>query len=500
MNYRIVIPTYKREQTISIKTLALLRRHNIPYENIDILVEDQEQVNSYLKYISSDYNFICHYQKGIGAVRNWIRYYYKHETNVNHIVSLDDDIDEIMDFDQPMCDLNGYIEKMFNTTANAKLNYWGVSNLHNTFYMTPGKITTGLKYIAGAFNGEIIARDKEDIQVAFDTLEDFAFTCEFYLRDDGVIRDNGVWLKTKYFNDGGICETYGGTMARKKAMEKDSIDLCTIYGDMVKRIEQDYGYDIKINSRWKKPKQDYIIVIPSYNREKLIYETTIPLLIEIDVPIYILVDEKYKYDLPSRYKQIVGPRGIGNVRNFIRKKFNGKKVLMIDDDIESIDILDNNTLRPIYNLKKWINQCWETAEEQNVKLWGVNLYHNSFFCRKTMTTNLCYINGSFTGIDLTEREEPLETTLDHFEDYDFSIQHFLRDGKVLKFNDVCLKTKCFRKEGGIAEELGGLDKRKEKADINGQILLDKYPDQISLVYSKKFKITNIKLSKKKSFK
>tara|TARA_R110002020_G_scaffold431901_2_gene641965 strand:- start:4422 stop:5183 length:762 start_codon:yes stop_codon:yes gene_type:complete len=239
---------------------------------------------------------------------------------------------------------------------------------------------------------------------------------------------------------------------------------------------------------------DYLIIIPSYNREKLLKETTLKLLENVEHRIIILYDKDYPYSPIDNIEQIEAPRGIGNVRNYIREHYNGYRILMIDDDINSIDKLNDDgiTFSPI-NFNEWVKTAWETASKENVKLWGVNLYHNSFFCRQTITTKLCYINGSFTGLDLTDNQLPLKTELDHMEDYDFTIQHFIRDKGVLKFNDVCLKTKCFRKEGGIAEELGGLDKRKLKAKINGEILENRYPNLCSLYKKKKFDVYNIKL-------
>ena len=246
----------------------------------------------------------------------------------------------------------------------------------------------------------------------------------------------------------------------------------------------------------------YVIVIPSYNREALLKKTTLPLLkdIPLDIPIYILTDEEYKYELDERYTQITPPdRGIGNVRNFIRLRWAGCNVLMIDDDIDSVDELvirqGKKYLEPIQDLHDFILNCWAEAIRENAYLWGVNLYHNAYFCRHTTTTKICYINGSFTGLRLMGNDQlkPLKTDIDHFEDFDFTIQTFIRDGVVLKFNSVCLKTKCFRAEGGIAEEVGGLDIRKQKAITNGKILEDKYPDYCKLYKKKKFDVYNIKL-------
>lgn len=247
MNYIIVIPSYKRPTMLKDKTLRLLDTYNISHKNIHILLENEKELCDY--GLDDDYNIILHNQKGIGAVRQFIRTHYRN-TNHKYILSMDDDIDEIHDYKNNMVDLNQFIIDMFTITEQQGLNYWGISNYHNTFYMKE-EITNSLKYIAGAFTGMIIDETKDIIKVDYNTLEDFVSTCEYYLRDGGVIRHNSVWLTTKYFNKGGIDAQYNGTDNRKKAMEEDSIKIKNEYQNMVRRVKKDYGYDLQINSRFK---------------------------------------------------------------------------------------------------------------------------------------------------------------------------------------------------------------------------------------------------------
>lgn len=240
---------------------------------------------------------------------------------------------------------------------------------------------------------------------------------------------------------------------------------------------------------------DYIIVIPSYNREQLLKDTTLKLLENIRKEIFVLTDKDYQYDLIGypEIKQMIAPKGIGAVRNYIRKEFNGQRVLMIDDDILSIDRLEDNELIPVENLNDTIDLFWIEMEKHNAKLGGVNLHYNAWYASYGVSKRLTYINGSFTFLDLTDNQPPLTTQFNHFEDYDFTIQHFIRDGIVMKFKNICLKTKCFNRKGGIVEQLGGIEKRKKEALDNGQLIVNKYPQYSSLKYSKKYKIMNLKL-------
>ena len=235
INYRIVIPSYQRPHILKEKTLAILRNQQIPIDKVDILLGTKEEGEEYRKVLGNQYpkNFTYHGQKGIGAVRNWIRWYYKYQTNVKYVVYIDDDITSILDWQKPIQNLESFIEDMFYETEVKKLNLWGVSAFHNPFFMKKN-ITTNLKYICGAFCGEIIDRDKHDIYCDVDHGEDFQFTCEYFLRDGGVVRNNGVCLVTKYFGDGGINASYNGLENRQKDMEVQCKYLNDRYGPMTR--------------------------------------------------------------------------------------------------------------------------------------------------------------------------------------------------------------------------------------------------------------------------
>ena len=252
IDYRIVIPSYQRPQILKEKTLALLHNHQIPIDKVDVLLGTKEEGIEYRKVLGNGFakNFIYHGQKGIGAVRNWIKWYYKYETNVKYVVYVDDDIDSILDWQKPIENLESFIEDIFFETETRKLNLWGVSAYHNPFFMKKD-ITTNLKYICGAFCGEIIDRDKHDIYVDTDHIEDFQFTMEYFLRDGGVVRNNGVCIKTKYFAEGGICASYGGLENRKKDMKVAVLYMKERYGDMCRVIEKTYGYDLRLNGKFK---------------------------------------------------------------------------------------------------------------------------------------------------------------------------------------------------------------------------------------------------------
>jgi len=252
IDYRIVIPSYQRPQILKDKSLALLKHHKIPIDKIDVLLGTEEEGQMYREVLGNGYakNFIYHGQKGIGSVRNWIRWYYKYESNIKYVVYMDDDIQQILDWQTPVKDIEELIVDMFYETEIKKLNLWGLSPFSNPFFMKK-TITTNLRYICGAVCGELIDRDKHDIYVDTDHGEDFQFSMEYFLRDGGVVRNNGVCIVTKYFGDGGINESYGGLEERKKDMKVACLYLKERYGNMCRVIEKKYGYDIRLNGHYK---------------------------------------------------------------------------------------------------------------------------------------------------------------------------------------------------------------------------------------------------------
>ena len=251
MNYIIAIPSYKRANILNQRTLAFLKRHNIPNHNIEIHVESQEMKDYYHSIIGPFYTILVSHAKGIGATRNYLRYHYKYETKHVNVLYLDDDIENIMDYDQPLEDLHGFVKKAFAITKSSKLNLWGISPFHNTFYLKDS-ITTTLKYIAGCCCGEIIDRNKHDIYTDVDHAEDFLFTMEHFIRDNGVIRFNKIAIITKYFEqEGGICESVGGLAERKKTMETNCKYIAERYPQMCRLIEKKYGFDLRLNHHYK---------------------------------------------------------------------------------------------------------------------------------------------------------------------------------------------------------------------------------------------------------
>lgn len=168
---RIAIPSFKRVDKLQEKTLKLLDRFDFDFHLIDLFLENQEQYDLYYEALESEdkyhcINVIITDTIGIGEKRNFIRNYYRDNTEAENIFCIDDDIDNIYVMEKPIDDLKKFVNDAFRITREKGLNIWGVSPYHNPFYMKDN-ITTNLRYVIGCFYGLIVDRNKEVLQTGF---------------------------------------------------------------------------------------------------------------------------------------------------------------------------------------------------------------------------------------------------------------------------------------------------------------------------------------------
>ena len=250
VEYLIAIPTFQRSSIIMNKTLKLLKKHNIPNDRVIIFFKNQEEMDSYPEEVYTEYKTKMTGAEGIMETRNWLQCYFTYETDYKNVLFIDDDMGEIMDFDKPIEDLDKFIRYAFEETEKLGLNVWGVSPFHNTFFLKH-QVTKHLKYVIGAFFGQIFDRDKYIVLSDVDHGEDFQFSIETFNRDGGIVRFNWVALVTKYFGDGGICASVGGLEKRKITMERNCGWLAHKYPKACRLIEKKYGFDVRLKHGYK---------------------------------------------------------------------------------------------------------------------------------------------------------------------------------------------------------------------------------------------------------
>ena len=245
-------------------------------------------------------------------------------------------------------------------------------------------------------------------------------------------------------------------------------------------------------------KDTYTICIPSYRRKELLHSSTLNLLFNNKIKKEIIVflkDDKDLTDYRDYFKDYpflkfvkTDVKGIGLTRTFIRKYFPiGTKILQIDDDI-----LDIKSKREEFVLKDFFEELFHTMEVEDTKFAGCCPYDNEFYMKQGYTTNLKYTGGHLIAEII--RENPIEVNEEHFEDYIANIEYFKLDKKLIRFNDVYVKTKYYNPKGGIVESYGSLEQRKLDAEKLSKELEVKYKGYCKSYFKKKFQVYNLKLN------
>ena len=234
---------------VAIFAVFNFQKQDIPYINKKINLGLDLQGGSYLLLeINSDTLIQEKIQDKVIPIKKLLK-----ENNIEYsnVIYLDDDIQNIMDFDKPLECLKTLGNDIFKELAKQNLYVAGVSPYHNTFYLKKN-ISRSLKYVCGCFRAEIIRRDEPLILCEMGHFEDHQFSCEYFLRDGGLLRYNWIALVTKYFElEGGICGQLGGMDARQEQMEENAMVMLSLYPDMCRAVEKQYGFDIRLNHNYK---------------------------------------------------------------------------------------------------------------------------------------------------------------------------------------------------------------------------------------------------------
>ena len=268
--------------------------------------------------------------------------------------------------------------------------------------------------------------------------------------------------------------------------------------------------------------EDYIIVIPSYNRPDLIQVKTLALLHRHNINpnlINIFVANKDQRDLYQSkipkflYNEIIiGVLGLKNQRNFIIDYYpEGKHILQMDDDLDKIMELyrksgsnarktarksvkksvrkEARNMRPVQDLDRFIRNAFKMCHEKGIFLWGVYPLANARFMTPTVTKDLRFIVGPMWGMINRHRQE-LYSTIDEKENAERTLQYYTMDGAVLRFNNVGIETRYYKNKGGMQNE--GKN-RKEEALKSVYYLHKKYPHLTKIYLGKKSGIPEIRM-------
>jgi len=257
------------------------------------------------------------------------------------------------------------------------------------------------------------------------------------------------------------------------------------------------------NKTKKKNNIDYVVAIPTYKRYNEITTKTLPTLKRGKVDkkrIYVFVASKTeeklyreKMDPDTYHKIVVGKKGLVPQRRYISQYFpEGTKIVSMDDDVQNmVQLKRNDSLKKIANLDSLFKRFFKTLIDKDLYLWGVYPVKNNMFMKHKTTTDLRFVIGVVHGY-INRHSRDLYPSMQSVskEDIEQSILFYLKDGGVLRFNDITFTTK-FNAPGGLgvdrfqmnknAQEYlvktyPGIAKAKFRPDGTPEITLNRNPD------------------------
>ena len=219
-DWSIHIPSAFRAETLVSKTMRTLAAGGIDPARATVWVPDDRQRSEYCATLHDHgiYAPVCisphdpvsktlatigEEPLGLGRSRNQI---IDTRRRGDQIVFIDDDITGIERATspqtlEPVTDLAALFDQMFFQADAASATLWGLYPVANAYFMKP-RITHNLTYIIGALFGMRVTHRPHEY-VVLDDKEDFERSIRHYLADGVVLRNQGVCIRSRFYNEPG---------------------------------------------------------------------------------------------------------------------------------------------------------------------------------------------------------------------------------------------------------------------------------------------------------
>jgi len=241
-----------------------------------------------------------------------------------------------------------------------------------------------------------------------------------------------------------------------------------------------------------------VYVVKSHQRVNRFYDKTYSKIIlkycfELSkVYVFVSLDadvKLYKLKYPE-INIIKAPMGVAAVDNFITNFFEeNQKIIYMNDDISKILELSNEKLIEVSKdkLDLIILAMFNKMQINKITYGGFYPVANTFFMKgKKMTYNLCLIMDPFS---LVINNKKIFITVSDKSDFEKSIQHFINQGALIRYNHIALKVEYYGK-------VGGFQGRNSQTELKtAKIMQLKYSNYISGITVKKEGKTSLKLKK-----
>jgi hypothetical protein len=236
---RLAIPSYKRSDTISGKTLKFLKDSNYPADKINIFVASYDEWERYNNAVDPDlYNEIIIGRPGLMEQRNFITEFYPED---EIIVQMDDDVKTIKSTLPLLSIVEMGVEHLEYRTAGL----FGVLPIDDGRRFKQN-ITKHLTHILGSF---FVCRNHKNILITHTEKEDMERSVLYFKRYGQVLRYQGA----------GVCTNYGKGTGGLQADVNRQTNITTGITNMRNRypeyisvvVKNDKTTDIILNWRVK---------------------------------------------------------------------------------------------------------------------------------------------------------------------------------------------------------------------------------------------------------
>lgn len=209
-DYRIAIPSYQRPAMVTERTLSALAAGGVDPDRVTVFLHRHDpHLDTYRDVLPpTGVHHVVTDHHGINAQRAGIVTAYPAGTP---LVQCDDDLRRLVvavDAKRTitMTDVHGFLRGMFMDTAARDLWVWGLSPTTNAFYMTPGRITEGLRFLLYALVGTF-TRPGHPVHLAtVPTKDDYELSLRSWWYDGASVRHDGAAADADIYKAPGGCQ------------------------------------------------------------------------------------------------------------------------------------------------------------------------------------------------------------------------------------------------------------------------------------------------------
>lgn len=220
-SYKIAIPSYRRSNIISERTLAYLRECGVEDHEVYIFVSDEQEAADYRAALVGEYNIVVP-EKPITNVTEKFNYLHSYFEDGERVFVLEDDIKELVKItrtdNKPKHFANlDFVERGFEFCDKAGTKLFGIIPHDNGFYMKVD-VSVNLKLIVAHAYG-FIADSDPALLVTQIGKSDYERSILYFLKFGSVVRFNYIGVRTNSY------KTEGGMDKENRArQEKESCD------------------------------------------------------------------------------------------------------------------------------------------------------------------------------------------------------------------------------------------------------------------------------------